>query len=124
MSDDERSRKVRDRFNASDDADGDDEEEHAGHEDPDEHEEHGEGADRESLDDEPTKRVPMHLPLSLRRRLERDFRITAIGFDDANPEERNLEKNRDFYPLVVELGLDAIADLDDPVEVLERRRGD
>lgn len=117
MSDDERKSRVRSRF--SDREDEDDAVEATA-------EVETEPNQGTSDDDAPrpyqrgTERVSMSLPEDLARRLFNSYDFSKAMHGREYPDARGLEKNRDYFPLVVAAGLDRLGDPDP--EVFERYR--
>jgi hypothetical protein len=81
-------------------------------------------ADGADESDEPTLSVKdeqkptyMYLPHSIRRDLDRSYSMLKAEYEYEYQE--GFEKNRHFYPLVVSLGLEAIAELE-PEDVRTR----
>lgn len=70
---------------------------------------------RESVKDRPS--VLMYLPTDLRQ--EMDIRYDEVNATIKRARGEGVEKNRDWYPLVVSLGLEKAAELDDD-ELLTR----
>ncbi len=60
---------------------------------------------RESLKGRPS--ITMYLPQELHERLKTKFLELQL---EANKQGKDLEKNRDFYPKVIEAGLDQVED--------------